>query len=48
MERKLSNTHLLEACENIFKYDGKNAKRWGGKVTERKMGNMHVFRIRHD
>jgi hypothetical protein len=44
-ERKLGNTHLLEAWETIFKYDGKkSAKRRGkaGKVTERKMGNMHL------
>jgi hypothetical protein len=42
-ERKISNTNLLEACENIFKYDGKGAKR-RGEVTERKMGNMHLVK----
>jgi hypothetical protein len=45
-ERKLVNTHVLEACETIFKYDGKKggkgAKKAGGEVTERKMGNMHL------
>jgi hypothetical protein len=46
-ERKLVNTHLLETCETIFKYDGKKggkgAKKAGGEEgTERKMGNMHL------
>jgi hypothetical protein len=38
-ERKLVNTHLLEACETIFKYDGKKggkgAKKAGGRKGQK-------------
>jgi hypothetical protein len=33
-ERKTGNTHLLEACETAFKYDGKKGGK-GGKGGER-------------
>jgi hypothetical protein len=44
-ERKICNTHLLEAWEVIFKCDEKGRKRArrARKVTERKMGNMHLL-----
>jgi hypothetical protein len=38
-ERKLVNTHLLETCETIFKYDGKKggkgAKKAGGRKGQK-------------
>jgi hypothetical protein len=43
-ERKICNTHLLEAWEAIFKCEKKGEKGEAArKVTERKMGNMHFL-----
>jgi hypothetical protein len=44
MERKIGKAHLLEACEAIFKDDGKRAEkaREGEESDERKLSNMHL------
>jgi hypothetical protein len=45
-ERKLGNTHLLEACEPISKYDGERAEK-GGERREsdgKKDGNYAFSR----
>jgi hypothetical protein len=43
-ERKIGNTHLIEAWEAIFKYGGKRGKRRekARKVAERKIESMHL------
>jgi hypothetical protein len=40
----MGNTHLLDACETIFKYDGKRAEkvRKGEESGGKKDGNMHL------
>jgi hypothetical protein len=45
-ERKMDSTHLLEAWEDIFKYDGKRGKRGekARKGAERKVINMHLLK----
>jgi hypothetical protein len=46
-ERKMGNTHLLEAWEATLKYDASGRKK-GEKartVTERKMGNKHLLEV---
>jgi hypothetical protein len=44
-ERKIRNTHLLEAWEAIFKCEkkGEKGREKARKVTERKMGNVHLL-----
>jgi hypothetical protein len=44
-ERKICNTHLLEAWEFILKCGEKGREKGdkARKVTERKMGNMHLL-----
>jgi hypothetical protein len=49
-ERKLVNTHVLEACETIFKYTEKRAekarKRQGGGSDGKKDGQYAFSRSR--
>jgi hypothetical protein len=45
-ERKMCNTHLLEAWEGYIKTRRKWAEKGekARKATERKMGNMHLLK----